>query len=102
MQRLEDLGNRLVTRKRARAYAVIATLVTAVQYAYGLTRAKGLLDGYGHVIGGDLLAFYGCASDAPRGPGPTALRLYASGKLPAPATRRGDRARPGPLLLPLS
>src|SRR5947209_3159919 len=56
MNALESLGNRLVTLRRIRTYATIVVLVMVVAYSYGLARRSGLIDGFGHVIGGDLLA----------------------------------------------
>lgn len=55
MRRLAEWGNRIVTRRRARSYAAIVFAVFALNSAYPLTQSVGLVDGYGRVIGEDLL-----------------------------------------------
>src|SRR5437870_506903 len=57
MNALESLGNRVVTLARARAYASIVIAAFGLFYVIGLARGRGLVDGFGHVVGGDLLAF---------------------------------------------
>jgi hypothetical protein len=52
---LEDLGDRLITLRRVRSYALIVVVVMALVYGYSLTQRRGLIDGFGYVIGGDLL-----------------------------------------------
>jgi hypothetical protein len=53
---VEHLGNRIVTLRRARAVASISLSLLIVTYGIGLARRHGLIDGFGHVIGADLLA----------------------------------------------
>src|SRR5437773_83426 len=53
---IEHLGTRIVTLRRARAVAAISLTLLAVTYGAGLVRRHGLIDGFGHVIGSDLLA----------------------------------------------
>jgi len=45
----------MLTLRRARAYALVVILIFATVYAVGILRRSGLVDGFGHVIGGDLL-----------------------------------------------
>src|SRR3989449_5027809 len=45
----------MLTLRRARAHAVVVILIFATVYAVGILRRRGLVDGFGHVIGGDLL-----------------------------------------------
>ena len=45
----------MLTLRRARAHAVVVILIFAAVYAVGILRRRGLVDGFGHVIGGDLL-----------------------------------------------
>jgi len=45
----------MLTLRRARAHAVVVILIFAAVYAVGVLRRRGLVDGFGHVIGGDLL-----------------------------------------------
>ena len=45
----------MLTLRRARAYALVVILIFATVYAVGILRRSGLIDGFGHVIGGDLL-----------------------------------------------
>jgi glycosyl transferase family 87 len=52
---LERLGNRIVTLRRARAVAAITVTMLTVTYGAALARRHGRIDGFGHVIGGDLL-----------------------------------------------
>jgi len=54
--RLETLGNRIVTARRARAVAAITVALQVVTYSGGLVNRHGLVDGFGHVVGADLLA----------------------------------------------
>src|SRR5712691_2013414 len=53
---IEHLGNRIVTLRRARTVAAISVTLLVVTYSWGLVRRHGLIDGFGHLIGGDLLA----------------------------------------------
>ena len=46
---------RLLTLPRARAHALVVIVTFAAVYAFGVLRRKGFIDGFGHVIGGDLL-----------------------------------------------
>jgi len=45
----------MLTLRRARAYALVVILIFATVYAVGILRRSGLVDGFGHIIGGDLL-----------------------------------------------
>src|SRR2546428_10431586 len=45
----------MLTLRRARAHAVVVILIFAAVYAVGILRRRGLVGGFGHVIGGDLL-----------------------------------------------
>src|SRR3989449_1168260 len=45
----------MLTLRRARAHAVVVILIFSTVYAVGILRRRGLVDGFGHVIGGDLL-----------------------------------------------
>ena len=45
----------MLTLRRARAHAVVVILIFAAVYAVGVLGRSGLVDGFGHVIGGDLL-----------------------------------------------
>jgi len=53
---LENAGNRIVTLRRSRTVAAISVVLFALTYSSGLVRRHGLIDGFGHVIGADLLA----------------------------------------------
>jgi Glycosyltransferase family 87 len=53
---IEHLGNRIVTLRRSRAVAAISVVLLLLIYSSGLIRRHGLIDGFGHVIGADLLA----------------------------------------------
>src|SRR5262245_37176995 len=53
---LDRLGDRIVTPRRVRAVAAISTAILLLTYGLGLARHQGLIDGFGHVIGQDLLA----------------------------------------------
>lgn len=57
MHRMDAFGQRLITRRRVYGYAIIVTAVVTAFYGYGLARGKGLIDGFGHVVGGDLLTW---------------------------------------------
>ena len=46
----------MLTLGRARAHAMVVILIFATVYAVGILRRRGLVDGFGHVIGSDLLA----------------------------------------------
>jgi hypothetical protein len=52
-----SVAARVLTLSQARAYAIVAIGLFALVYAVGIVRRHGLIDGFGHVIGGDLLAF---------------------------------------------
>jgi alpha-1,2-mannosyltransferase len=45
----------MLTLRRARAHAVVVVLIFATVYAVGILGRRGLVDRFGHVIGGDLL-----------------------------------------------
>ena len=45
----------MLTLPRARAHALVTVLIFAGVYAAGIWHRSGLVDGFGHVIGGDLL-----------------------------------------------
>jgi len=45
----------MLTLRRARAHAVVVILIFAIVYAVGILGRRGLIDRFGHVIGGDLL-----------------------------------------------
>lgn len=45
----------MITLPRARAQALVTLLIFVGVYAFGIVRHRGLVDGFGHVIGGDLL-----------------------------------------------
>ena len=45
----------MLTLQRARAHAVVVILTFAAVYAVGVLGRSGLVDRFGHVIGGDLL-----------------------------------------------
>jgi len=49
--------DRILTLPKARAFAVVAIGFFVLAYGVGIVRRHGLIDGFGHVIGGDLLAF---------------------------------------------
>jgi hypothetical protein len=67
------LTDRLLTLSQARAYAVVAIALFALVYAFGVVRGHGLVDAFGHVIGGDLLTFRTAATIVREGAGD---RLY--------------------------
>jgi hypothetical protein len=67
------LADRLLTLSQARACAVVAIALFALVYAFGVVRRHGLVDAFGHVIGGDLLAFRTAAAIVRDG---AAERLY--------------------------
>jgi hypothetical protein len=48
---------RVLTLPLARAHAVMVILIFCAVYAYGIAHRHGLIDGFGHVIGSDLLHF---------------------------------------------
>jgi hypothetical protein len=52
---LERVGARIVTRRRARAVSVITLFCMTATYGFGVAHRRGLVDGFGHLIGGDLL-----------------------------------------------
>jgi glycosyl transferase family 87 len=52
---LDRLGTRVVTLRRASVYATITIALFALVYAFGLVRRRGLVNGFGQVIGGDFL-----------------------------------------------
>src|SRR5436309_2829392 len=52
----------MLTLARARAHAVVVILAFAAVYTFGLVRRDGMIDGFGHVIGGDLLAVRSAAA----------------------------------------
>ena len=49
--RIEQLGNRIVTLRRARVVAAMSVAALLLTYGSGLVRRHGLIDGFGHVIG---------------------------------------------------
>src|SRR5215204_6209729 len=52
---LERLGGRIVTMRRTRAVGAITGTLLLLVYGFALLGRQGLIDGFGHVIGGDLL-----------------------------------------------
>jgi hypothetical protein len=70
---LEPLVERLLSLRRARAYATVAIALFTLVYALGIATRRGLVDGFGHVIGGDLLSFRTAAEIVREGDG---RRLY--------------------------
>ena len=52
----------MLTLARARAHAVVVILIFVAVYAFGLIRHDGMIDGFGHVIGGDLLSVRSAAA----------------------------------------
>ena len=49
--RLEVWGTRMLSLRRARAYATVAIALFVAVYLLGLATRHGLVDGFGHVIG---------------------------------------------------
>src|SRR5438132_7500471 len=66
----------MLSLRRARAYATVAIALFVAVYLLGLATRHGLVDGFGHVIGGDLLSFRTAADIVSSGDGG---RLYDFG-----------------------
>src|SRR5207249_3417726 len=71
--RFDTWTDRMLSLRQSRAYAVVALALFGLVYAFGLATRHGLVDGFGHVIGGDLLTFRTASDIVSAGDG---ARLY--------------------------